>query len=253
MTENNIDLTDSKSNNTSMDCDLHIYKARIYDNVKRGDDRLQVRILPFMANLTSGEEDLLPKYPSLIRGKVIRGYTEKEDGADKASIVFVVANIDFTVGYVIDLVNNFINAYDGALENSWQFQTVKQALTHGNALPDDFQYENIAVDLCTPSSNFIEFHDIVNGGKWWMTSTGDILSIAPHKVFMMARTGSGTGEQMSKVEVTPNKVNIITNTFNVNAKNVILGHHGMYPMGSIAQVPVSCEGVNLSPLTNIQL
>jgi hypothetical protein len=34
------------------DGSLKLYRANIYANVKKGDDRLQVRIMPYMAGIT---------------------------------------------------------------------------------------------------------------------------------------------------------------------------------------------------------
>ena len=39
-----------------IDDELHLYRAVIVDNVKAGDDRLQVRVLPWQAEVTGEEE-----------------------------------------------------------------------------------------------------------------------------------------------------------------------------------------------------
>ena len=40
-----------------IDDELHLYRAVIVDNVKAGDDRLQVRILPWQAEVTGEDEE----------------------------------------------------------------------------------------------------------------------------------------------------------------------------------------------------
>ena len=58
--------------------ELHLYKARLYKQIRYGDDRFQVRILPYMIDVPDSEVDLLPKYPAFFKGSFPNGKSEKE-------------------------------------------------------------------------------------------------------------------------------------------------------------------------------
>lgn len=238
--------------------ELHFYKARIYANCKNGDDRLQVRILPFMAKIE--ETNNLPKYPPFVRGKVIRGFTEKDDGKEKASLIYVLATSDFTFGYVLDTVNNFAGALKGALDNSWSYKTVKALVQRAGAIPKDadgaasFKYENICVDINNENATYLEFHDMQNGAKFFMTCKGDILTIQPSRIYMCARSGPGTDDKASYMEVRPTSITFVTDTFDISkAKNIILGHHGMKLVGTVMDGSVAVDGFNMTSMKNIQV
>lgn len=230
--------------------ELHFYKARIYDNCKTGDDRLQVRIIPYMNKIPDNELDNLPKYPPLVNGKVIRGYTEKADGKLKASIVYVLATSDFTYGFIVDLVNNMPGCGDTGDTEHWSFEKTKRALQVSNSIPSGFDYENIYVDVRNCTGTYLEMHDVKNGCKYFMTQYGDVISLTPGRILLESRAGAAIGNQYSSVEITPDKVTIDTNTFEVNAKTVMLGHGGMKLLGTLDDIPTSCNGMNLAPIPN---
>ena len=126
--------------------ELHIYKAKIYDNCKEGDDRIQVRVLPYMALIPDSDLEHLPKYPPFFKGQVIRGFTEKDDGPDKASLVFILANTDFTFGYVMGLANDFPGpGKDDVLLDSYNFSRLKAFLTQRGIDTSTFNYNHIIV------------------------------------------------------------------------------------------------------------
>lgn len=233
------------------DDDLHIYKARIYKNMKVQDDRIQVRLLPFMADIPDKECSMLPKFPPFRLGHVIRGYTEVDDGADKASIVYVVCNKTFNFGYVLDLVNNFEGCAKQAMSASWKFQKVKSILTRANALPSSFEYANINVDVINPAGTLMMFHDFKNGNFFLMDCYGDTFTMQNKKIYMCARAGVESGANMSSVSITPERVDINTQIFNVNAKQYLFGKHAMHVLGTNSISAVMYNGMNLTPLTNM--
>jgi hypothetical protein len=53
--------------------------------------------------------------------------------------------------------------------------------------------------------------------------------------------------------ITPNKVYIRTDLFEVDAKNVVLGKHNMKLVGTGGISSIQCEGVNLMPIKNISV
>lgn len=231
--------------------ELHFYRAKIYSNNKWGDDRIQVRIIPFMNDIT--ETSILPKYPPLIQGKVIRGFTEADDGKEKADTVLILATSDFTYGYVVDLLNNMPGINKEPLQKSWNYSAVKQRLSSSGAIIDNFDYSSIYVDIQNNSNTYIEFHDINTGAKWMITEKGDTFMIAPGHVYISARSGPDSGDQVSFIDMTPSHIKIQSNVIDMKAKSIFLGHGNMHVLGTLSNQPVSVEGEPLKPSTIVYM
>ena len=71
-----------------------IYLARIEGSASSTDTRLQVRVLPDMEDLS---KDYLPMWPSFFRNELITGRP--------GSLVWVIANEEYTMGYVLGYAN----------------------------------------------------------------------------------------------------------------------------------------------------
>lgn len=236
------------------DDELHLYRALIYDNVKAGDDRLQVRILPWMADISGEEEYNLPKFPPFVKGEVIRGYTEKDPGPEGvATSVWVAANTDFTVGYVLGTVNEFNGALNGALTTSWNYKETKAVLSTAGALPEDFVYEDCEV-RANEANTMIEITSFKSPFKITMTDKGTMTVMKETEIFLMARAGTEPGDQASYIRITPQKIECKTKVFDLSKSDaVILGHHGLNVLGTYTDIAVPCEGVNLTPISKIKL
>ncbi len=236
------------------DDELHLYRATIFANVKAGDDRLQVRIMPWMAEISGEEEENLPKYPPFIRGQVIRGYTEDDPGPDgKPTSVWVAANKDFTVGYVIGPVNEFNGALKGALSTSWNYKETKSVLAAAGATPQDFDYEGCEVRT-NAAQTFIEITSYKAPFKVQMTDKGTMIVMKETELFLMSRAGTKPGDQASYIRVTPTKIECKAKVFDLSKSDaVVLGHHGLNALGTFSDTAVPCEGVNLAPCTKIKL
>lgn len=234
---------------------LRLYKARIYDNMGKGDDRLKVRILPDMADYIGEDLDYLPVYPPFFKGQVVRGWTElnRNPDTDTADLVYVIASEDFSYGYVVGLTNVF-GSYNEKMSSSWNYPETKQIVTRNNANISDFDYESIMVDLRNSNDTYIEFHSISTGAKWMLTCYGDMIHIGPNQIVLESRNGSGKDDKaFSQIKLTPSSVSITTDLFEVNAKNTILGHHGMKLVGTLSDSAVSCDGMNLDSISEINV
>lgn len=242
------------------DGSLKLYRANIYANVKKGDDRLQVRIMPYMAGITGEDEANLPKFPPLYKGHVIRGYAESEmsatndDGSKgRVTSIFVLANDDFTVGYCLDPINEFNGALKGALKTSWNYQETKSVLQRCGFIPKDFKYENIIVDM-NENGSLVELGAYNQPFKIIMTSQGDVIGIMAHRCFLMARSGPTSGTDSSYIDIKPTKVEIKSKVVDLSKSDaVILGHRGMNVVATFAESAVPCEGVNLAPCKTIKV
>lgn len=235
--------------------ELKLYRAVIHDNVKFGDDRLQVRVMPYMAEITGDEEANLPKYPPFFKGHVVRGYTEKDAASENKNptSIYVLANQDFTVGYVLDAVNEFNGALNGALRDSWDYQNAKSVLQRAGCVPTGFTYDNLIVNM-NEAHTFIEITSYKNPFKVIMTAAGDIFSIQQNRIYMMARAGAKTGAETSYIDIRPNRIEIKSKVVDFSKSDaVILGHHGMSLVGTFSDSAVPCEGVNLTPCKSIKV
>lgn len=235
----------------SYDNGLRVYKARVYSNCGPGDDRLQVRIIPYMNDIPSSELSNLPKYAPLFRGQVIQTKTEAQDG--RGDLVWVLAIPDFTFGYVLGMANTFDTVGEQAFLGSWDYEGAKGTLRTIGAATGGFDYKNIYVDMQNTGGTYIEFHNIKKSEKWMLTSTGDVIHIAKGKVYIQASAGTGKGDSRSSISITPTKILCTTDLFEVNAKNVILAKHNMQLLGSLGSSfqAISCDGLNIQPISNI--
>lgn len=235
--------------------ELKLYRALIHDNCKSGDDRIQVRIMPYMAEITGDEEYNLPKYPPFFKGHTVRGYTEKDAKSDNRNptSVYVLANQDFTVGYVLDAVNEFNGALQGALTNSWDYQNTKSILQRAGCVPKGFKYEDLIVDV-NEGATLITIKSYKNPFMVIMTAAGDIFSIQQNRIYMMARAGEASGNEASYIDIRPGRIECKSKVFDLSkSEAVILGHRGMNVLGSFADTPVPCEGINIAPVSTIKV
>lgn len=237
------------------DGELRLYRANIYANVKVGDDRLQVRVMPYMAGITGEDEANLPKYPPLFKGHVIRGFAEKDsqNNGGKVTSIMVLANEDFTVGYCLDPINEFNGALAGALSTSWNYQEVKSVLQRCGCIPKNFTYENITCNI-NENGSLVEIGSYNEPFKIIMTRSGDVLSIQENRLFLMARSGASSGTESSYIDIKPDRIELKSRVIDFSkADSVILGHRGMNVLGSFADSAVPCEGINISPCSNIKV
>lgn len=239
----------------TFDGELRLYRANIYSNVKAGDDRLQVRIMPYMAGITGEDEANLPKYPPLFKGHVIRGFAEvdKSENEGKVTSIMVLANDDFTVGYCLDPINEFNGALKGALTTSWNYQETKSILQRCGCVPKDFKYENIKCDV-NDGGTILTLSSHSKPFKIVMTCAGDVVAIMQNRVFLMARSGPSSGTESSYIDIKPNRIEIKSDVVDFSkSKAIILGHRGMNLLASFADTAVPCEGINIAPCTNIKV
>lgn len=233
------------------DNEFHIYKARAYATCGEGDDRLQVRVLPYMLDIAEDELDNLPKYAPLIRGTCIQVDTEKESLTGTGTLLWVMALPDFTFGYVIGEANAYEGPGDSKLVDSWPFKEISDLLNKYDATTSNFEYKNIVVEIRNDSGTYMEFHNTKSGEKWMMTCQGDLIHMQPGKVIVQASAGVERGADRSNIVLEPKCITVNTASFIVNAKKILLGKHNHKLLGTIGMTPVSCDGMNLKPIENI--
>lgn len=235
--------------------ELKLYRALIHDNCRSGDDRIQVRVMPYMADISGDEESNLPKYPPFFKGRTVRGYTEKDAASDgkNPTSVYVLANQDFTVGYVLDAVNEFNGALTGALRNSWDYQNSKSILQRAGCLPTGFKYQDLIVNM-NEAGTMIDITSYKSAFRIIMTNAGDIFCIQANRIFMMARSGATTGAMASYIDIKPHKIEIKAPLLDLSKSDaVVLGHRGLNLLGTYAEDPFPCAGNNLTPCKTIKV
>lgn len=217
---------------------LHFYKARIYQNKSTpGDDRIQVRIIPYMEDVPETDLVNLPWYPSLDRSRVIRGLPEMIVGEEKAGLVLVVANSDFTMGYVVCPLNAFPDSYD-KLEYNWPYKEVKEVLSKMGLTGSSFNYEFLEVNQHTvgvdegewtlnPSEKggfYLEITNILNGDKVFINSNLAAMGLIGNKVIMASRAGVEENQAQSVITVAPDKITL-------RARQIVLDYDINLSMG----------------------
>lgn len=250
--------------------DLHIYRARVYRRGKHGDDRLQVRILPFMADITdSNELENLPKFPALNKGMVFNCRQEASsslkfksgddvDGKDVADYVCVACNSDFTYGYVLCLENQFYGYMGNNYIDSWGFTSIRDYINNRGLGDDSLRYEYLCVQTISssPDGGYCEFYNWKNGNKYIINRAGTCIMVLQDKIYIRAGSPGRGGQKnpFSAIEMTGEKIVFKTKLFEVNADNLILGHHNQYLLStSCGMMPISVEGVNLQPIKSIMV
>ena len=239
---------------------LKFYKARIYDNGKDGDDRIQVRIIPYMIDYEESECGDLPRYPALLRGMVFNGYTEKNPNpkTKKADEVMVLATNDFTVGYIVGFVNMFYNCSSTPYQDDYGFLNVQSYLsTRGlNAI----NYEDLVVDnwISTDEGGYIEFHNFKTGDKYIINESGNCFAILSDKIYIRAGSPNGTqnggsDNPFSTLTMTNTDITLKSKSISLDAENLSLGHSGHYVLGTISSLAQGYNGMNLQPITNVTI
>lgn len=240
--------------------DLRLYKARIYENGKDGDDRIQVRIIPYMIEYEGSECGDLPRYPALLKGQVFNGYTEQNPNPQtkKADEVFVLATNDFTVGYVVGFANMFYNCSSTPYQDSYGFMNIQSYLsTRGlNAI----EYEDLVVDnwLSTDEGGYIEFHNFKTGDKYIINASGNCVAILADKIYMRAGSPNGTknggsDNPFSTFTMTNTDISFKSKNFSIDSEHISLGHSGHYVLGTLTSLPASYNGVTLQPIKNVTI
>lgn len=237
--------------------ELRIYRAQIYKTKGPNDDRLQVRILPYMLDIPEDELDYLPIYPSLIKGKVFAGYSEQQDGKNKATRVYVAATPDFSVGYVIGLANEFEANSSSKFSGSYNFKEIKRYLNQRSCCPTDFEYKDIQVIINTfedGTGGLMVFYNFRTGDLFAINTSGAMITLQRDKLYLRVGSPSnppGGNNPFSSITMAADKITIDTPLLDLRAKNTILGHDGLYLVGTNSEVSVPVEQVSFIPIKQI--
>lgn len=248
--------------------DLKIYRARVYDVGKELDDRLQVRIMPYMADYPDIESENLPRYPSMFKGQVLSCFTEKNPNPETGlpDWVFVAATEDFMVGYVIGLANQFYTCNDTPYIDSYGYKYVQDFISSRGLDTSFVNYDEMVVekwitnsksDSSNPGGGMVEMYNYKTGEKYYINTSGTCLILQFDKIYMRVGNPSGSNssstEKFSQIQMDAGSIEFKTELFNVDAKNVVLGHHGLNVVGTTGSLGVSMEGVDFNPVTNITI
>lgn len=241
-----------------IDTDLKIYRAIAYDfcSSKGGDDRLQVRILPLMAEVT--EVSLLPKFPMLFRGQVIKCKTEKADGVENAQKLFVIANKYFTYGYILGEINEFAGITDkDAGISHYNFLEISNIISMKNLSVKNINYNDLNVTnyVTSDKGGFIEFYNYKTGDKYTLNASGTLFAITQKEIKMSVGSPDKKGgkRDYSEIIVAASSIKMKSRLIDIDAKNLILGHHGLNVAGFSGVMPVQVQGQNIRGIPNVKI
>lgn len=245
--------------------ELKLYRARVHDVGKEGDDRLQVRIMPYMADFPDIESENLPRYPFMFKGQVITCYTELNPNKDtgQPDWVFVAATEDFMVGYVIGIANQFYTCNSTPFLDSYGYKEIQNFISSRGLDTSCVNYDEMVIEKWitnknnAPQGGMVEMYNYKTGEKYYINTSGTCLIIQYDKIYMRVGNPSGSAssstESFSQIQMDAHQIEFKTELFNVDAKNVVLGHHGLNVVGTTGSLGVSMEGVDLNPVTSITI
>jgi hypothetical protein len=238
--------------------ELHIYRARIVSKPDPGDDRLQVRIVPHMADIA--ETDLLPYYPPFFKGQVITG--KREDIDQKAAdYVWVAALPDFSVGFILGLANPYEDS--GAsmkYSQSYDYKAVAQGLMKRGLIPSYLDYKNLHVQYWTDS--YLEMVDFRHGDKFIIQSNGNMIIMESNQIYL--RVGSGSSDEASdnpnasippysSIRMSRSEMTIATPRLVIRAGEIKMGDKQLNLLATASDIPFFVEGATVHPQTHITI
>jgi hypothetical protein len=228
---------------------LQIYRARVVSKAPPGDDRLQVRIMPHMADIA--ETNALPYYPPFFKNQVIVARTEQA-GANKVEFVWVAALPDFTVGFVLGLASSYETTTEKFTE-SYNYKSVIDGLIQRGIASGATSYENLYVQFW--NDDYIEMIDTnsASAAKYFLLGNGTILALTANQIYMRVGTDDGVKSNFSAIRMSRDEINIVTDHFRVKAGTVTLGNKGLYVPGVMSLIPIPVKGGSLHPQTHIRL
>ncbi len=233
---------------------LNFYIGRIYKYGSIGDDRLTIRILPEMASVPDSSISCLPKFPMLRASTNINGIAEV-DSVDKATLVLVLANDDFTLGWVVDRINYQMNSYilDDVMSTSYEYEAVKQFFASYNiAPPSGTAYKELEVMYQNNLRTLIILSSTVDGSIWMISNTGSVIAMNSDEIYLCASASSSGDSSKSTIRISPDEITFNTKTFNIQqAEYVILGHDGMNLVGTMSAGSTAINGVDVNSIAHI--
>jgi hypothetical protein len=248
------------------DNNFQIYKAALYECLGPNDDRLRVRILPYMTELDDTELDNLPAYPPFFKGQVITGISEIDFGKENCDCVWVLATADFQTGFILGKANAFGANTSQKYPYSYNYDEVKQYLSNRRALPDDFDYEHIIIRLKTGSEDYgeevanvasggvIELYNYLTGDYVLLNTSGTVLCVMQHQIYARVGTPSSAGaggSVFSALTIKAETINLKSQRIFLDGKSVMLGASNLYVVGCPVTSPTHAEGVPLIPMRNV--
>ena len=228
---------------------LHIYRARAVSKPDPGDDRLQVRIMPHMADIA--ETNALPYYPPFFKNQVIVAKTELTD-KEHAEFVWVAALPDFTVGFVLGLASSYETTTEKFTE-SYNYKSVIDGLIQRGIASAATSYENLYVQFW--NDDYIEMIDTnsASAAKYMLLGNGTIMALTANQIYMRVGAEDRGNTMFSAIRMSREEINIVTDHFRVKAGTITLGNKGLYLPGVMSLIPIPVKGGSLHPQTHIRL
>jgi hypothetical protein len=230
----NVDATNFENRSDGAYSDeFKVYRASIYKTMGKGDDRLQVRPLPYFQNIDPSEEQYLPCFPPLVNGQVITGLSEQSSGT-KAEQVWILAIPDFSLGYVIGKANTYGESQNHSKKYPWSYNydTLKNYVTQRRVKPDDFDYEHCDVIkwVATPDGGALMMMNYRTGDFIILNSSGTIFALEQKKIYLRVGTppdppSAGPGA-FSAITMDADNITFKSTNVAFDAKHVLLSHEG---------------------------
>ncbi len=213
---------------------MELYLAKVEQTCTPDDFRLTVRILPHLAEIQDTND--LPRFPAFFGNK---GYTGKVD-----EVVWVTANEEFSMGYVMGVVNKFDWEEDYASQSvtkdNWD-KISKASVQFGvRALPftdlELIYWDNTCMHMINRRDGSLIIG--YSSGSIHIVSETELLHIIPN---------AEDSTKSSVIQMTDSKISLRAEEIFINGKKVFLGRKSYGPLvvtqGSDTNVALAAEGV----------
>ena len=169
-----------------------IYIAQVVGAATEGDDRLQVRVLPQMQNVTTLPDDQCPKWSFFFRDEFYTGTGAAND------YVWVICNDDFSVGYILGVANYTTYTSDSTLYKQKSIPSdLRSAIADSIATirGEEYTFSNLKITFW--NENSVHFIEKSTGGSLVAFRNGTLYMLRPDEFvivmggtkFTMNRTG----------------------------------------------------------------
>ncbi len=212
---------------------METYLAIVEGTATPDDFRLTVRPLPDMKLIL--DISTLPRFPFFFGNKA---YTGKV-----GELVWIVCNKEFTMGYVLGLVNKFSwkDNYTDQSISTESFENIRNVYVNLKGIVLPFS----DLEITYWDNSCIHAVDRRDGKLIIGYSSGSINIIGKDEILFMIKGKSAFSDSI--IQMTSDTISIKAETIYINGEEVHLGRHSYGPVvvsqGSDAAVNVAAKGV----------
>jgi hypothetical protein len=211
------------------------------------DDRLQ--IVPMeLDGFPASDSNNIPWYPMFFPGTMITGWGAGNSSPEAANTlipndaggnfgqVWLLVSDDLQIGYVLGRANS-------QNPEPYNFEGIRDYLYARQALPEDFVYDHYDLlhNYHSSKGGMIEMVNHRTGDWILLNSSGTIITVQQKKIYIRCGTPPDPPENgpvgFSAITMTGDKITIHAPNVEIEANDLVLGHHNQYLMSCVSKGP----------------